>query len=268
MPFIHEAFSLLALSCIFSLALGEDSPALGKRAWNEVRAHNYTDRDAKCLLAPLECKESIEQQRRLLSEIVREGRRKRSKRSTNTSVITQQSRLPASRSSSLDDGAFMESLIQRLDFSIDARLYGLLDIIHRLSLPSRFNYTYWMHGGTLLGSAAMHHRMPWDDDADMMLLAEHEELFEAAMASVRLSEGICFEHVLYSSRKVRIIQVNWCDKVHPYVHMVLATRRSDGNIEEDTEATKNAIVDRVKEFLMNPFRSILVSHCFYCMIAC
>jgi hypothetical protein len=42
---------------------------------------------------------------------------------------------------------FLKSLIQRLDFSIDARLYGLLDIIHRLSLSSRFNYTYRMHEG-------------------------------------------------------------------------------------------------------------------------
>lgn len=55
------------------------------------------------------------------------------------------------------------------------RLYELLATLH--SVCTQHSIKYWINGGTLLGLARHGHIIPWDDDADIGILAEDEERF-------------------------------------------------------------------------------------------
>ena len=60
----------------------------------------------------------------------------------------------------------------------------------------RINATYFMASGTLLGSYRHHGRIPWDDDADLMVdKAEKHRVYAALME-------LAPEYVVYLTDKV------------------------------------------------------------------
>ncbi|KAK7009582.1 hypothetical protein BgiMline_001115 [Biomphalaria glabrata] len=49
---------------------------------------------------------------------------------------------------------------------------------------SKFNVTFFLYGGTLIGSLRHHDMIPWDDDIDVMVNTSHKETLRKALSSV------------------------------------------------------------------------------------
>jgi len=62
------------------------------------------------------------------------------------------------------------------------------------------NITYFMYGGTLIGSYRHHGRIPWDDDVDIFVPAEQKTKLEAALKT--LAQDFLYAKSLYSRWKV------------------------------------------------------------------
>jgi len=55
---------------------------------------------------------------------------------------------------------------------------------------SRLNVTYFMNGGTLLGSYRHHGRIPWDDDVDLILNSSDKQLIWRLMTALKPDYGL------------------------------------------------------------------------------
>jgi len=58
-----------------------------------------------------------------------------------------------------------DSILKRTDPRVNAHLYQLLNVFHKIS--KKFNIRYWAECGTLLGYKRHGGIIPWDDDADV-----------------------------------------------------------------------------------------------------
>ena len=78
--------------------------------------------------------------------------------------------------------AVYRRLVVDLDFQFsspctDEDLRSLnLTLATLLAELTRLNVTYFMNGGTLLGSYRHHGRIPWDDDVDLMVNSSEKRL--------------------------------------------------------------------------------------------
>ena len=68
--------------------------------------------------------------------------------------------------------------------SLQLTLSVVLDVLNRL------NATYFMMGGTLLGSYRHHGRIPWDDDIDLIVNSSHKELVWKTLTSLKPDYGL------------------------------------------------------------------------------
>jgi len=59
-----------------------------------------------------------------------------------------------------------------------------------LNVLNRLNVTYFMNGGTLLGSYRHHGRIPWDDDIDLMLNASDKQLIWRSLTALKPDYGL------------------------------------------------------------------------------
>jgi len=68
--------------------------------------------------------------------------------------------------------------------SLDLTLGTVLNVLNRL------NVTYFMNGGTLLGSYRHHGRIPWDDDIDLILNASDKQLIWQSFTALKPEYGL------------------------------------------------------------------------------
>jgi len=68
--------------------------------------------------------------------------------------------------------------------SLDLTLGTVLKVLNRL------NVTYFMNGGTLLGSYRHHGRIPWDDDIDLMLNSSEKQLIWRSLTALKPDYGL------------------------------------------------------------------------------
>ena len=87
--------------------------------------------------------------------------------------------------------------------SLDLTLGTVLNVLNRL------NVTYFMNGGTLLGSYRHHGRIPWDDDIDLMLNASDKQLIWQSFTALKPDYGLFLSGYLDSP-------YHW--KVYPRQH--------------------------------------------------
>ena len=87
--------------------------------------------------------------------------------------------------------------------SLDLTLGIVLDVLNRL------NTTYFMNGGTLLGSYRHHGRIPWDDDIDLMLNSSDKQVIWRSLTLLKPDYGLFLSGDIDSS-------YHW--KVYPRRH--------------------------------------------------
>ena len=62
---------------------------------------------------------------------------------------------------------------------------------------NRLNVTYFMNGGTLLGSYRHHGRIPWDDDVDLILNSSDKQLIWRSMAALKPDYGLFMRRYIW-----------------------------------------------------------------------
>jgi hypothetical protein len=82
------------------------------------------------------------------------------------------------------------------DFSIILSLNESALSVHLLAVMARaldqVNVTYFMTGGTLLGSYRHHGRIPWDDDVDMIINAADKKIAWNTLTSISANYGVFY----------------------------------------------------------------------------
>jgi len=75
---------------------------------------------------------------------------------------------------------FTKDDLRSLNLTLDTVLHVL----------NRLNITYFMNGGTLLGSYRHHGRIPWDDDIDLMLNSSDKQLIWRSLTALKPDYGL------------------------------------------------------------------------------
>jgi len=89
------------------------------------------------------------------------------------------------RQSTIDvDELFAAPLAEDDLRSLDITLDTVLNVLDRLNL------TYFMTGGTLLGSYRHHGRIPWDDDVDLILNSSNKDLVWRSLTALKPDYGL------------------------------------------------------------------------------
>jgi len=96
-------------------------------------------------------------------------------------------------------------LIRDLDFIFSSPMTK--DDLHSLNLTlgtllselNRLNVTYFMIGGTLLGSYRHHGRIPWDDDVDLMLNSSDKKRIYKALTALEPDYQLWLSHSFNSA---------------------------------------------------------------------
>jgi len=87
------------------------------------------------------------------------------------------------RTVDLDD-LFVSPLTEDDLCSLQLTLSSVLNVLERL------NVTYFMTGGTLLGSYRHHGRIPWDDDVDLMVNSSDKQLIWKSLTALKPDYGL------------------------------------------------------------------------------
>ena len=141
--------------------------------------------------------------------------------------------------------SFMESTA-KIQLNKQERAY-YLDLLRKLDeICSRFNLTYFLVAGSLLGQARMGKMMPWDDDLDVAMESGDTEKFVDIVAgdtdatrlkTVRPASTVKFFSDFYYTNRPKDKPWNW-----PFIDIFPFERVNDGKIRLEGDTFENDIV--------------------------